>query len=97
MEYVLYSIDGIEYEVRKDQVDSFLASNPNAVLVSKEQTNEENVNFPTGTPDAGVNEVPANQGLTPVMVSPSEDISSGSQEDKYAFEESLFKVHFLVM
>ena len=45
MEYVLYSIDGIEYEVRKDQVDSFLASNPNAVLVSKEQTNEENVNI----------------------------------------------------
>ena len=87
MEYVLYSIDGVEYEVRKDRVDAFLASNPNAVLVSGEQTNEENVNFPTGTPDVGVSEVPANQGLTPVMVSPSEDISSGSQEDKYAFEE----------
>ena len=87
MEYVIYSIDGVNYTIQKDQVDTFLANNPNAVLVSGEQSNEEDVNFPTGTPNVGVNEVPAEQNLTPVMVSPSENISSGSQEDKYGFEE----------
>jgi len=87
MEYVIYSIDGVNYTIKKDQVDTFLANNPNAVLVSGGQSNEEDANFPTGTPDVGVNEVPAEQNLTPVMVSPSENISSGSQEDKYGFEE----------
>ena len=87
MEYVIYSINGVNYTIQKDQVDTFLANNPNAVLVSGEQSNEEDVNFPTGTPGVGVNEVPVEQNLTPVMVSPSENISSGSQEDKYGFEE----------
>jgi hypothetical protein len=80
-----YSVNGTIYTVKESMEADFLVKFPNAVLV--EEQIEENVNFPTGTPNVGVNEVPVNQGQTPVMVSPSEDISSGSQEDKYAFEE----------
>ena len=80
-----YSVNGTIYTVKESMEADFLAKFPDAVLV--EEQNEEDVNFQTGTPDVGVSEVPANQGPTPVMVSPSENISSESQEDKYGFEE----------
>ena len=86
MDEITVLLDGVEFSMTRAEAESFMQRFPNATIAG-EQSNEEDVNFPTGTPDVGVNEVPANQGLTPVMVSPSEDISSGSQEDKYAFEE----------
>ena len=86
MDEVTVLLDGVEFSMTRAEAESFMQRFPNATIAG-EQSNEEDVNFPTGTPDVGVDEVPANQIQAPVTVFPSENISSESQEDKYAFEE----------
>ena len=86
MDEITVLLDGVEFSMTRAEAESFMQRFPNATIAG-EQSNEEDVNFPTGTPDVGVDEVPANQIQAPVTVSPLEDISSESQEDKYAFEE----------
>ncbi len=86
MDEVKVLLDGVEFSMTQAEAEIFMQKFPNATIAG-EANNEENVNFPTGTPDVGVDEVPANQFQAPVTVSPLEDTSSESQEDKYAFEE----------
>lgn len=85
MDEVKVLLDGVEFSMTQAEAESFIQRFPNATIAG-EQSTEENVNFPTGTPDVGVSEVPVNQSA-PVMVSPLEDTSSESQEDKYGFEK----------
>ena len=87
MDEVKVLLDGVEFSMTQAEAEIFMQRFPNATIAG-EQSNEEDVNFPTGTPNVGVNEVPVNQSA-PVTVSPLEDTSldSGSQEDKYGFEE----------
>jgi len=84
MEVFIYSIDGEEVKVSKAGQDAFLNKYPDAVLVRTEQP--EDTNFQPGTTNVGVTEVPA-QIRTPDTGFRPADISSESQEDKYAFEE----------
>ena len=85
-EIFIYSLNGEEFKVPANKATAFTNAYPDAAFVRKEEIQPESENFQTGTPDVGVPMVPAeiqtpDTGFKPV------DFSSGSQEDKYGFEE----------
>ena len=80
-----YSVNGTIYTVKESMEADFLVKFPNAVLV--EEQIEENVNFPTGTPECG-----CKRGACKSRANTRYGITLGRyffgvQEDKYAFEE----------
>lgn len=83
-EILIYSLDGEEITVAANNKDFFEALNPTAQFVRTEQKQAED--FQQVAPNVGATEATVNIAA-PDTALPSEDTFSGSQEDKYAFEE----------
>jgi hypothetical protein len=83
-EILVYSLDGKEITVAANNKDFFEALNPTAQFVRTEQKQAED--FQQVAPNVGATEATVNIAA-PDMALSSEDTFSGSQEDKYAFEE----------
>ena len=50
MDEITVLLDGVEFSMTRAEAESFMQRFPNATIAG-EQSNEEDVNFQTGTPD----------------------------------------------
>ena len=84
-EILVYSLDGEEITIAANNKDFFEALNPTAQFVRTEQKQAEE-DFQQVAPNVGATEATVNIAAPDTALF-SEDTFSGSQEDKYAFEE----------